>query len=277
MLKKLLLLSLTVISSLLLIACGSEKETVDPNKIAMPISASTSDADYKSVQKQLSDAGFENVTTQKIEDLTLGIFTKDGEVEKVTVKGDDDFSEGDLFDKDVAITIHYHTFKAEEKETEGSGKEDTESTESSSEQTSPSSSKESSESKTEKDETITLDNPEFAYIFNNNDEPKTKEFVEKYRGEIIEFDGHISGMWPLAKYKTRYSISIEDGDWIYEEHTNYRGVPLSFEDVNFNDLNVSSDVSSVKVGDHFHIKAKIVKSGKYGQIIYLEPVELRSR
>lgn len=84
-------------------------------------------------------------------------------------------------------------------------------------------------------------------------------------------------MWPLAKYKTRYSISIEDGDWIDEEHTNYRGVPLSFEDVNFNDLNVSSDVSSVKVGDHFHIKAKIVKSGKYGQIIYLEPVELRSR
>ena len=52
---------------------------------------------------------------------------------------------------------------------------------------------------------------------------------------------------------------------------------MSFEDVNFNDLNVSSDVSSVKVGDHFHIKAKIVKSGKYGQIIYLEPVELRSR
>lgn len=51
------------------------------------------------------------------------------------------------------------------------------------------------ESKTERDETITLDNPEFAYIFNNNDEPKTKEFVEKYRGEIIEFDGHISGMW----------------------------------------------------------------------------------
>ena len=90
MLKKLLLLSLTVISSLLLIACGSEKETVDPNKIAMPISASPSDADYKSVQKQLSDAGFENVTTQKIEDLTLGIFTKDGEVEKVTVKGDVD-------------------------------------------------------------------------------------------------------------------------------------------------------------------------------------------
>lgn len=73
-----------------------EEETVDPNKIAMPISASPSDADYKSVQKQLSDAGFENVTTQKIEDLTLGIFTKDGEVEKATVKGDDDFSEGDF-------------------------------------------------------------------------------------------------------------------------------------------------------------------------------------
>ena len=43
--------------------------------------------------------------------MTFGIFTKDGEIEKITVKGTASFSEGDLFEKDTPITIHYHTFK----------------------------------------------------------------------------------------------------------------------------------------------------------------------
>ncbi|HEM6371726.1 TPA: hypothetical protein ACGOXV_000804 [Streptococcus suis] len=111
MFKKFVFLCLACFVSICLVACGSSSETTDTNKIAIPVGSSPEEADYQSVQKQLEDAGFENVSTQKIEDLTFGIFTKDGEIEKVTVNGNESFSKGDLFEKDVSITIHYHTFK----------------------------------------------------------------------------------------------------------------------------------------------------------------------
>lgn len=111
MFKKFVFLCLACFVSICLVACGSSSETTDTNKIAIPVGSSPEEADYQSVQKQLENAGFENVSTQKIEDLTFGIFTKDGEIEKVTVNGNESFSKGDLFEKDVSITIHYHTFK----------------------------------------------------------------------------------------------------------------------------------------------------------------------
>ncbi|WP_170241317.1 hypothetical protein [Streptococcus suis] len=111
MFKKFLFLCIVFFASISLVACGGTSETTDTNKIAIPVGSSPEEADYQSVQKQLEDAGFENVSTQKIEDLTFGIFTKDGEIEKITVNGNESFSKGDLFEKDVSITIHYHTFK----------------------------------------------------------------------------------------------------------------------------------------------------------------------
>lgn len=277
MLRKMLFLLTTLLASFMLTACGESSENVDTNKIAIPVSANPEDTDFQSVKKQLEDAGFENVTTQKIEDLTFGIFTKDGEIEKITVKGEEVFSKGDLFEKDVPITIHYHTFKEYDNETEKSSSEPVETSESSSNaSTTPSS---SVEEVTEpvKEEVITVDNPDFAYVTSNYDESKAKEFVEKYKGQIVEFDGHVAYTAPYGNYDTRFDFLLETGDWIDENTSNYTGIPMKFENVNFYELNFTDDTDSVPLGTNLHIKARIVGAAKLGQLIFLEPVELRSR
>lgn len=183
MLKKFLFLCLAFFASFNLVACGSSSEPTNTNKIAIPVGYSPEEADYQSVQKQLEDAGFENVSTQKIEDLTFGIFTKDGEIEKITVKGTASFSEGDLFEKDTPITIHYHTFKnydSSEESSASSSEESSSSLENSSSSSEQETSAETSTSQTDPQaQVITPDNPDFAYILSNPDEKKAKEFFEK--------------------------------------------------------------------------------------------------
>ncbi|MGQ7359472.1 DUF4839 domain-containing protein [Streptococcus suis] len=277
MLKKFLFLCLAFFASFSLVACGSSSEPTNTNKIAIPVGSSPEESDYQSVQKQLEDAGFENVSTQKIEDLTFGIFTKDGEIEKITVKGEEVFSKGDLFEKDVPITIHYHTFKEYDNETEESSSEPVETSESSSNASTTLSSSVEEVTEPVKEEVITVDNPDFAYVTSNYDESKAKEFVEKYKGQIVEFDGHVAYTAPYGNYDTRFDFLLETGDWIDENTSNYTGIPMKFENVNFYDLNFTDDTDSVPLGTNLHIKARIVGAAKLGQLIYLEPVELRSR
>lgn len=45
------------------------------------------------------------------EDLVTGWITKDGEVYKVSIDGDSDFDEGDIFPEDAEVVVTYHTFK----------------------------------------------------------------------------------------------------------------------------------------------------------------------
>ncbi|HEM6398773.1 TPA: DUF4839 domain-containing protein [Streptococcus suis] len=278
MFKKFLFLCIVFFASISLVACGGSSETTDTNKIAIPVGSSPEEADYQSVQKQLEDAGFENVSTQKIEDLTFGIFTKDGEIEKVTVNGNESFSKGDLFEKDVSITIHYHTFKDYNNSEESSSEESSSSLESSSSSSEQEVSTETSTSQSDSQEqVITPDNPDFAYVTSNYDESKAKEFVEKYKGQIVEFDGHVAYTAPYGNYDTRFDFLLETGDWIDENTSNYTGIPMKFENVNFYDLNFTDDTDSVPLGTNLHIKARIVGAAKLGQLIYLEPVELRSR
>ncbi|HEM5200780.1 TPA: DUF4839 domain-containing protein [Streptococcus suis] len=281
MFKKFLFLCIVFFASISLVACGGSSETTDTNKIAIPVGSSPEEADYRSVQKQLEDAGFENVSTQKIEDLTFGIFTKDGEIEKITVNGNESFSEGDLFEKDVSITIHYHTFKDynnSEESKESSSEESSSSLKSSSSSSEQEVSTETSSSQTEQQtQVITPDNPDFAYILSNPDEAKAKEFFEKYKGVIVEFDGHVAHVMPHGSYDTRFDYLIEGGDWVDENTSNYFGVPMKFENVNFYDLKLVDDTDSVQLGQNLHIKARITGVAKLGQLIFLEPVELRSR
>lgn len=260
-----------------LIACGSSEST-ETNKIPIPVSSSPEEANYQSVQKQLEDAGFENVTTQKIEDLTFGIFTKDGEIEKITVKGTDSFSSGDLFEKDVPITIHYHTFKSyDDSEESNSAATDTDITSISSSSEQETGTETSTSQSTSQPEIITPENPDFAYLLSTADEEKAKEFVEKYKGAIVEFDGHVAHVMPHGSYDTRFDYLIEGGDWVDENTSYYMGIPMKFENVNLYDLKLTDGTTSVPLGQNLHIKARIIGVAKLGQLIFLEPVELRAR
>ena len=66
---------------------------------------------YEIVAQQLEDAGFKNIEYKPIKDLTTGWITKNGEVESISIAGDTEFEEGEIFSKNSHIVIIYHTFK----------------------------------------------------------------------------------------------------------------------------------------------------------------------
>lgn len=74
----------------------------------MPQSASSYKFDnYEDVQKELTDAGFTNISFEILYDIVLG-WTDEGEIENISVDGKTDFDQGDIFKKDAPIVITYH-------------------------------------------------------------------------------------------------------------------------------------------------------------------------
>ena len=65
---------------------------------------------YEEVAAAFETVGFSNIEYEIIDDLITGWLTKDGEVERVTLDGNDDFDTNDLFDESTVLTISYHTF-----------------------------------------------------------------------------------------------------------------------------------------------------------------------
>ena len=65
---------------------------------------------FSIVAQQFEDAGFSNITLTPIEDLKFGIITKDGEVEKVTVSGNEEYIIEKWYRQDVPINIYYPSF-----------------------------------------------------------------------------------------------------------------------------------------------------------------------
>ncbi|RWZ54532.1 hypothetical protein EQV77_14785 [Halobacillus fulvus] len=74
--------------------------------------------DYQEVVSDFKDKGFKNIETEKMEDLITGWLTKDGEVESVSVDGDQDYSPDDWYSNDVKVVITYHTFPSEDEKSE---------------------------------------------------------------------------------------------------------------------------------------------------------------
>ncbi len=67
--------------------------------------------EYNQVIRELKDIGFENIETEVIEDLVTGWITKNGEVEKVSINGNNEFEKGDNFKKDSTVVVTYHALK----------------------------------------------------------------------------------------------------------------------------------------------------------------------
>ena len=100
------------------ISCTSTKIDVDTivgtiaeygeDEAPMPQSASSYKFDnYEDVQKELTDAGFTNISFEILYDIVLG-WTDEGEIENISVDGKTDFDQGDIFKKDAPIVITYH-------------------------------------------------------------------------------------------------------------------------------------------------------------------------
>ena len=66
---------------------------------------------YEEVVQELEDLGFDNIETAQKKDLFTVWITKYGEVYKVSINGDSDFDEGDIFPEEAEVVVTYHTFK----------------------------------------------------------------------------------------------------------------------------------------------------------------------
>ncbi len=64
---------------------------------------------YKDVIKKLEKAGFTNVEEEAVNDVVLGIMTKEGEVERVSIDGDTTFYTYDWVPADASVVVVYHT------------------------------------------------------------------------------------------------------------------------------------------------------------------------
>lgn len=69
--------------------------------------------DYNYVENMMKSAGFTNISLQPMGDLTFGIIKKSGQVDNISINGDDNFGSDSWFYPDSSIIISYHSKAAE--------------------------------------------------------------------------------------------------------------------------------------------------------------------
>lgn len=89
-----------------------QAEKPKANEVKVPFSADDLEGNnYEQVLSDLENVGFIEITVKEQKDLVTGFIKKDGSVEKVSINGDSDFDEGDVFPEEAKVVIIYHTFK----------------------------------------------------------------------------------------------------------------------------------------------------------------------
>ena len=87
------------------------EEKTKRKKMELEYQAKQEANNIKDVKDILSSAGFKNIKLIEDKDLILGVFSKHGEVEKVTINGNSEFSANEWFPVDAKVKITYHTYK----------------------------------------------------------------------------------------------------------------------------------------------------------------------
>ncbi|MEG0551636.1 MAG: hypothetical protein RR554_10750 [Vagococcus sp.] len=109
--KIILGLTIFIVVGILILSIGAYFES---HPSGVKITANQSDfkgEQYQLVKDKLTDMGFENVETEKVADLTLGILSSEGDTKEVTINGDNDFKKDDYFDEKSIVKIYFHVFK----------------------------------------------------------------------------------------------------------------------------------------------------------------------
>lgn len=267
MAKRLLSCTLALALVLFTAACGSGSD--DANTISMPSSSKDFKGDnYQEVVDSLTKAGFTNVEPKALEDLITGWVTKEGSVDMIEVGGDSLFTTDDNFPKDADIVVSYHSFKKDTgkpSESPAASKE------------SPVSPEPSASQEAEKTTLTVANNADLAALLENTDPSAMgQEFVEKYEGRTIEFDGNIANMMNHGTYKTRFDILLYAGDFSEAP----RGPSFQFNDVNIvSDLNLTGPnvPDTIGEGNNLHIVAKVAGYDTGGDLLLLDPISTEVR
>jgi len=115
--KKIICLLLTGIVFLMLVACGDSEDHIGEAKTPSASSVMKG-RDVERVFLTLEERGFTNIQLEEIKDLTTGSLIEDGEVEKVIIDGNEDYSVDIWVPSDVEVIIYYHTFTSGENSAE---------------------------------------------------------------------------------------------------------------------------------------------------------------
>lgn len=145
---------------------------------------------------------------------------------------------------------------------------------SSSTSSSPSTTETPSTSSSNSNKVITIDNnEEFNTFLQTEDQNTIKDFIQKYKGQTIEFDGNIAR---LDKISSKYNILIRSGDYHLDKAT---GPDFQFFEISlisnpvFNPFNGEN----IREGQNVHIKAKVGGYNKQQGLVYLSPIEVSPR
>ena len=162
-----------------------------------------------------------------------------------------------------------------EKTTEKSSEQSSTNTENSSSSTSLSSNSiENSSTSPSQSSTITVENnSEFQVLLQSEDQSTIEDFIKKYKGQTIEFDGNIAH---LAKVKSKYDILVHSWDYHPDEATgpNFKFVEISLIS---NPIFKSFNGENIKVGQNVHIKAKVGGYNEKQDLVFLSPIEVSPR
>lgn len=107
-------------------------------------------------------------------------------------------------------------------------------------------------------------------------DPSVKDFANKYKGKIIEFDGRIDYLTQHENYKTRYDILVSAGE--YDENTQI-GPTFQFSDVGLQELGIKDLYlpEFVKVGSNIRIVSKVETYNEDTGIFRLSPISIQER
>ena len=245
-------------------------------KINAPVESSeVSSSNYQDMVSQFKGAGFTNVSTREIDDLILGWLTEDGQVEEVSIGGKTSFSTSDTFAADAPVVVSYHTFPKKGKETtQSTPTPDQPSSSPAPQSPEPSQEPESSPSPTASNENIMVENnEEFRALIESPqpDNATVEQFVSKYKGRTVEFDGNVANVASHNGYKNRFDFLIYAGDY---STTSVYGPSFQFATCAYYNLNLTGDniPNSISAGQNLHIVAEIVDFNSKQQLFHLKPV-----
>ncbi len=276
-----LLLFIISLSFLMMLSSKDHSEkTSKPNAIEMPLSSSEiigADLDY--VKNELEYAGFKNIKSIPMKDLSLGILKKEGEIEKINVDGSKIFSSGEKFDKNSKIIISYHSFPNSDKSNKSEEQKET-------------ISKKSEETSTKKEEKIpikkiiTKENNEFFNKLLNKKSRDFNKFTEENIGNIIEFDACISSMMNTTNSLTgkvnkyHFSLLIDAGDFSDVKKGNVLSVPFKIDEINSTYMaqyDENNTIKQLEEGINIRITAEILKYDSNLDQIKIKPIKMIKR
>ncbi len=149
---------------------------------------------------------------------------------------------------------------------------------SSSTSTSSSSTESSSTSPAQSAVITTENNEEFKALLQTDDSSTITNFIQKYKGQIIEFDGHIADIAHYKNYKTKFDMLIYGGNYLGAEQApsgpNFKFVNITtVSNAAFNSFNGEN----ISKGQNVHIKAQIGNYNSTQDLVYLSPIEISPR